>query len=412
MARIRRGGGELTLKTLYPGEAGSAVRKRPLSLDEFKSENALTMKARGFLEVSTALKDGAFQVVHLMSADGRLTGGASLADRGAYLELDVDGRRHLVRRVTGGPFEAAGWLVDADLFSEANGSIRALRASEIRKGSDLVFRADSPVSLAVDATDKPAAVRIWSAGRIGRPDRLPVTAVAGREGRPAGRRLDLVERSSRAPGPEGILEYRPVLLTAGATVWEASLRSTASLISAIVFVFILGPAAAAAPQPAPEEALEGVSWTADFESGSVGAWSSYPPAQDTAYDPSIWVKAVEGRSGLCLVREIIPHTPDAHVFGVRKKPGSGLTGTAGSPFGITSRASPARRRSSSSWGSPTGPPRRWRSPFPLFKHGTRPQFRLRSISRARPSVLWKPSPSWRSVPRPSRKRCCVWLSTT
>jgi hypothetical protein len=96
------------------------------------------------------------------------------------------------------------------------------------------------------------------------------------------------------------------------------LRSTASLISAIVFVSILGPATAV-PQPGPEEALEPVTWTADFESGSVGAWSSYPPAQDTAYDPSIWVKAVEGRSGLCLVREIIPHTPEAHIFGVRKK---------------------------------------------------------------------------------------------
>ena len=121
------------------------------------------MKARGFLEVSTALKDGAFQVVHLMSTDGRLAGGASLADRGASLDLGLDGRRYFVRRVKGGPFEAAGWLVDADLFSEANGSLRALRASEIRKGASLVFRADTPVSLAVDAADKPASVRIWSA---------------------------------------------------------------------------------------------------------------------------------------------------------------------------------------------------------------------------------------------------------
>ncbi len=80
-----------------------------------------------------------------------------------------------------------------------------------------------------------------------------------------------------------------------------------------------GIGAAAAPQAGRDEALEPVTWKADFESGSVGPWSSYPPAQDTAYDPTIWVKAVEGRPGLCLVREVIPHTPDAHLFGVRKK---------------------------------------------------------------------------------------------
>jgi len=162
-ARIHRGGNELSLRTLYPRDAGSEVRKRPLSLDEFKSENALTMKARGFLEVSTALRDGAFQLVNVISTDGRLAAGASLADRGKYLELAVDGRRFLVRRVEGGQFEAEGWLVDADLFSESQGTIRALRVSEIRTGADLVFRADSPVSLAVEAGERPATLLIWAA---------------------------------------------------------------------------------------------------------------------------------------------------------------------------------------------------------------------------------------------------------
>ena len=57
----------------------------------------------------------------------------------------------------------------------------------------------------------------------------------------------------------------------------------------------------------------------DFESGSVGAWSSYPPAQDTAYDPTIEVKKIGGHSGLALVREIRPNYPIDYVFGVRRK---------------------------------------------------------------------------------------------
>jgi hypothetical protein len=69
----------------------------------------------------------------------------------------------------------------------------------------------------------------------------------------------------------------------------------------------------------PPETLDPSVWTADFESGSVGAWSSYPPAQDTAYDPTIWVKKVEDNASRCLVREIIPCSAIEYVFGVRKK---------------------------------------------------------------------------------------------
>jgi len=57
----------------------------------------------------------------------------------------------------------------------------------------------------------------------------------------------------------------------------------------------------------------------DFESGSVGAWSSYPPAQDTAYDPTIWVKKIEGNETAALLREIVPNDAIEYVFGMRKK---------------------------------------------------------------------------------------------
>lgn len=71
--------------------------------------------------------------------------------------------------------------------------------------------------------------------------------------------------------------------------------------------------------PDPLEILENQTFRADFEGGSVGSWSSYPPAQDTAYDPTIQVKKIEGNSTLSLVREINAWTPIDTIFGFRKK---------------------------------------------------------------------------------------------
>ena len=57
----------------------------------------------------------------------------------------------------------------------------------------------------------------------------------------------------------------------------------------------------------------------DFASGSVGAWASYPPAQDTAYDPTIWVKSIGENKTRALVREITPNYEIGYTFGMRKK---------------------------------------------------------------------------------------------
>ena len=74
-------------------------------------------------------------------------------------------------------------------------------------------------------------------------------------------------------------------------------------------------AAAQAPLLAPYRLSE------SFDGGSVGAWSSYPPAQDTAYDPTIWVKPLVGERATAdraLYREITPLNPVDYEFGVRK----------------------------------------------------------------------------------------------
>lgn len=68
--------------------------------------------------------------------------------------------------------------------------------------------------------------------------------------------------------------------------------------------------------------LEPHRFEADFENGSVGSWSSYPPAQDTAYDPTIWVKPLAGESSAgnrALYRELTPYYANDVELGVRKR---------------------------------------------------------------------------------------------
>lgn len=67
-------------------------------------------------------------------------------------------------------------------------------------------------------------------------------------------------------------------------------------------------------------ALEPYTYTADFSGGSVGPWSSYPPSQDTAYDPTIWVKnRLDADTNKALFREITPNYNIDYMFGARKK---------------------------------------------------------------------------------------------
>jgi len=92
-------------------------------------------------------------------------------------------------------------------------------------------------------------------------------------------------------------------------------------ISFLVFIpfFLLLISGSVAESEFSLNVLEPVVFRADFENGSVGPWSSYPPAQDTAYDPTIWVKKVEGNNSLSLVREIDAWAATEYLFGVRKK---------------------------------------------------------------------------------------------
>ena len=94
------------------------------------------------------------------------------------------------------------------------------------------------------------------------------------------------------------------------------MRSMVLILLAACAVFI--PLAPAYGDPV----MEPVSYRFDFENGSVGAWSSYPPSQDTAYDPTIWVKPLyveRNAKNRALYREVTSNYEIDTMFGVRKK---------------------------------------------------------------------------------------------
>ncbi len=66
--------------------------------------------------------------------------------------------------------------------------------------------------------------------------------------------------------------------------------------------------------------LEPTLFREDFTAGSVGAWSAYPPSQDTAYDPTITVLplAVVPALDRALYREVTPVDSTGCLLGVRR----------------------------------------------------------------------------------------------
>jgi len=77
----------------------------------------------------------------------------------------------------------------------------------------------------------------------------------------------------------------------------------------------------AAPVASRGPVLEPYTFEETFDAGSVGPWSSYPPAQDTAYDPTIWVRPLLGDTAVAdraLYREITPTRRRDRREGVRR----------------------------------------------------------------------------------------------
>jgi hypothetical protein len=158
-AEIRRPGGTLRIRTVSPEEIRSAVLKRPLTLAEFAAENAITMRARGFLQQTAPLGPKGATVVNIMTTQD--TTGAVGTERGpdGTIRFSAGSRRVLIP--AGGPAapEPDGTKTDAVAVISSPGGTAALRMTELAANGGFLARASSPVSLAIEGGANKTIVR-------------------------------------------------------------------------------------------------------------------------------------------------------------------------------------------------------------------------------------------------------------
>ena len=151
--RITRPSGVLTMRTVAPAGYEAAVRKRPLTLLEFRSEDVLKMKARGFLELSTTLRNGATTFVNVLSADPSVMSGLDAEIKSGRVVLRFGGRRYHINtgaaNHTGNRMEEGDVISDALVYSRTPNGYIAMRATMLEVSGETLFAADKPVSIAV-----------------------------------------------------------------------------------------------------------------------------------------------------------------------------------------------------------------------------------------------------------------------
>ncbi len=153
-AAIVRGEKKLWVKTLIPPGVERRVEKRPLSINEFKAENSITMRARGFLELAAPVQNGAAGFVNVLSTDAEIVSGLTSAARSGYEEVSIAGSRYLLGTAEGRSFEADGIMTDALVFHKTSNGFLAARATRVEENGLALLRSDRRGSFAVAGRDK------------------------------------------------------------------------------------------------------------------------------------------------------------------------------------------------------------------------------------------------------------------
>ncbi len=152
-ARVDRPNAGLALRALAPADARWEIHGWPVTLDELGQEDAVTLAARGFLQLDADLGTEPVTLVTLLSA-GRAPATATIQEDGSdHLTLAIDGRRYIVNRRPGAELLADGVRTDARLYATGTPDelliVGALRAS---RDGDRLLLADAAVSVSVNGT--------------------------------------------------------------------------------------------------------------------------------------------------------------------------------------------------------------------------------------------------------------------
>ncbi|MDP2984711.1 MAG: heparinase II/III family protein [Candidatus Latescibacter sp.] len=146
-AYVKRPGGTLSIHTVLPSQYRAEVRKRPLSISEFGSENAITMKARGYLQLSADLGKSPLLFVNIMTTDPAGISGLNEKISSESVTFTCQGNTWFVNTAEGKKYSAAGAVTDALVYSAVTEGFRAVRVTSVSRNGAAVFSSDKPVSI-------------------------------------------------------------------------------------------------------------------------------------------------------------------------------------------------------------------------------------------------------------------------
>ncbi len=148
-ATVTRPGGKLFLRTLAPAKLRADIVKRPPSMEEFGSGNALTMKARGFLRLSADIGTGPLILVHALSTDSAVLDGLGEKSGEGCTLFSHNGTKYAVNTTGGGQARYDDIITDALVSTAGPYGFMAARMTVFTRDGEMLARSDKPVSLSL-----------------------------------------------------------------------------------------------------------------------------------------------------------------------------------------------------------------------------------------------------------------------
>lgn len=144
-------GGTLTIRTVVSPELKAEVMKRPLTLYEFQRENAVTMKARGYLKLTAGLGGSGTAIVNVLSTDNQVLNALNPKKESGVTTLTVNGTSYAINTSAGHPagaeYTVGTAATDALVYARTSAGYIAMRATKLTVDGKSLFTSDKPVSV-------------------------------------------------------------------------------------------------------------------------------------------------------------------------------------------------------------------------------------------------------------------------
>lgn len=142
---VTRPKGTLLIRPISPAPYRTELKKRPVSINEFTAENALTMKARGYLQLSANLGNSPLTLVNVLTTDARVVSGLNAEQGVSSTAFTYGGTRYVVNRTGGKPFSGGGVETDALVHAVRPDGFIAFRVSSFTRDGKMLFAADRTI---------------------------------------------------------------------------------------------------------------------------------------------------------------------------------------------------------------------------------------------------------------------------